>query len=765
MDVKTKPMRQKTYDYMIVVESPTKVQTLKRYLGPRVPVEASKGHVKDLPKSRLGVDLQKGFEPEYVTIDGKRQVLERLVHAAANVKTVYLASDPDREGEAIAFHVAEELQKILPQEALKRVLFYELTQKGVQEGLKRPTALNENLYNAHKARRVLDRLVGYKISPLLWKKVRYGLSAGRVQSIALRLILERERAIRAFVSKTWFTLLAKLSYKEVSFDAELVLYGGKKALFETEPAARDVLKALQGVPLEVSDVAKSERKRSPKPPFKTSTLQQTAASVLGLSPKETMLLAQRLYEGVEIPGIGHAGLITYMRTDSLRLSADMCHRVKAFVKDRFGEPFASKSLRRYENKGRAQDAHEAIRPTDLALTPEALEGKLDKRLLRLYRLIFWRFVASQMTDARFEQVSVTLKAWTAERTEAVFRAKGETLIHSGFLVALELSEPKEATEGVLPGLAYGLSLNPENLQTKEHTTKPPARFTEATLIKELEDLGVGRPSTYATIVSTVQERRYVQKENGQLLPTPLGITVNDLLVSHFPSLLDTGFTAKLENNLDAVEASQMKWQGLISEFYSSFSNELEKANADMPSIKAMRQETGVPCPECHAPTEVRFGKHGYFLSCSRYPECTFSKPCILEPDGGITIAENETVQETGRLCPKCRSRMVIKKGRYGTFMACSNYPSCKETGPVTLGIPCPQEGCDGELAERRSKRGSKFYGCTKYPACTLAFSREPVQACCTACGFQVMVRVKDRKGETKSLQCPRCKTLVELATA
>jgi DNA topoisomerase-1 len=297
---------------------------------------------------------------------------------------------------------------------------------------------------------------------------------------------------------------------------------------------------------------------------------------------------------------------------------------------------------------------------------------------------------------------------------------------------------------------------------KDNTTKPPARFTEATLIKELEDLGIGRPSTYATIVSTVQERRYVQKENGQLLPTPLGITVSDLLVAHFPGLLDTGFTAKLENDLDAIEANQMKWQGLIADFYSSFAKELEKANEDMPSIKAMRQETGVSCPECQALTEVRFGKHGYFLSCSRYPECTFSKPCILEPDGSITIAENGEVQETGRFCPKCKSPMVIKKGRYGAFMACSNYPACKETSPVTLGIPCPKEGCDGELAERRSKRGSTFYGCTNYPKCSLVLSKEPVQACCTACGFQVMVRVKDRKGETKSLQCPNCKTFVEL---
>jgi DNA topoisomerase-1 len=757
-------MGTKTYDYMIVVESPTKVQTLKRYLGPSVPVEASKGHVKDLPKSRLGVDLQKDFEPEYVTIEGKVQVLKRLVDAAANVKTVYLASDPDREGEAIAFHVAEELQKILPQDALKRVLFYELTQKGVQEGLKRPAALNLNLYNAHKARRVLDRLVGYKISPLLWKKVRYGLSAGRVQSVALRLVLERERAIRAFVPKTWFTLLAKLAHQGVPFDAELAVYAGKKALFEDEQTARGALKALQGVPLVVSDIAKSERKRAPKPPFKTSTLQQTAASVLGFSPKETMLLAQRLYEGVEIAGFGHAGLITYMRTDSLRLSPDMCHKAKEFVKDRFGGSFASKTLRRYENKARAQDAHEAIRPTDMALTPEALEGKLDRRLHRLYRLIFWRFVASQMTDARFETISVTLKAWTADGTEAIFRAKGETLLHSGFLAALEMSEPKESLEGTLPELQSDASLSPENLVLKEHTTKPPARFTEATLIKELEDLGIGRPSTYATIVSTVQERRYVQKENGQLLPTPLGITVSDLLVAHFPSLLDTGFTAKLENDLDAIEANQMKWQGLIADFYSSFAKELEKANEDMPSIKAMRQETGVSCPECQALTEVRFGKHGYFLSCSRYPECTFSKPCILEPDGSITIAENGEVQETGRFCPKCKSPMVIKKGRYGAFMACSNYPACKETSPVTLGIPCPKEGCDGELAERRSKRGSTFYGCTNYPKCTFVLSKEPVQACCTACGFQVMVRVKDRKGETKSLQCPNCKTFVELTT-
>lgn len=756
-------MKAKPSDCMIVVESPTKIQTLKRYLGPGYQLEASKGHVKDLPKSRLGVDIEKDFEPEYVTIEGKGSVLKRLVEAAAKVKTVYLASDPDREGEAIAFHIAEELLKVLPPNALKRVLFYELTPKGIKEGMGRPMELNLDLYNAHKARRVLDRLVGYKISPLLWKKVKYGLSAGRVQSVALRLVIERERQVRAFVPKAWWTLSAKLNHEGVVFDAELALYQGKKARFEDKKRAMAALDALKGAHLRVEEVQESERARTPKPPFKTSTLQQTAASVLGFSPKETMLLAQRLYEGVEVPGFGHVGLITYMRTDSLRLSAEMCQKAKTFIKERFGSSFAAKALRRYESKGRSQDAHEAIRPTEVSITPETLEGKLDKRLFKLYRLIYWRFIASQMSEARLKQTTVTLMADLPQGNEAVFKAKGEAILHLGFLKALELSEPKEILEGLLPeGLKKGLSLKPEEIGLKEHTSKPPARYTEASLIKELEDRGIGRPSTYATIVSTIQDRRYVQKEEGLLIPTPLGITVNDLLVAHFPKLLDTGFTAQLENDLDAIEASKMRWNRLISEFFTAFEQELEQAGREMPNIKAMRQETGVPCPECQAPTEVRFGKHGYFLSCSRYPDCTFSKPCILEADGSITVAENGNETMTDRLCPLCQAPMVMKRGRYGAFMACSRYPECKGTSPVTLGIPCPVEGCPGELLERRSKRGSVFFGCTNYPECKFVLSKEPMPSCCLKCGFQVMVKLKNRQGEIRALQCPNCKALLEL---
>ena len=750
-------MTTKGYSSVLIVESPTKVKTLKRYVGRDVLVEASVGHIKDLPKSRLGVDTEHDFEPEYVTIKGKDKIIKKLTEVARNVDTIYLASDPDREGEAIAFHVADEILKEMPSSNIKRILFYEITRQGVVNAFSNPSKLNEMLFFAHKARRVLDRLVGYKISPLLWEKVRYGLSAGRVQSVALRLLVDRERAIKAFVPKEWFTLEALLKKEGTEFHAELMEYEKRKAHFKDDSLAKKVLHHLSGLPLVVKNVQHTERRRSPKPPFITSTLQQAAAANFGFDAKETMVLAQRLYEGIDIPGIGQTGLITYMRTDSTRLSLDMCKLARDFVKDYFGMDYIASSIKEYESSKRVQDAHEAIRPTELNITPENLEGKIAKKLLKLYSLIFWRFMSSQMKEARFLQTVVLL-----ETEKAIFKAKGEITLHLGFLKALEINELAYSDMESIPMLEVGEKMNPEKLEIKKHTTKPPSRYTEASLIKELEEKAIGRPSTYASIVSTILDRKYIEKQNSNFLPSQLGIIINDLLVSHFPNLLDIDFTAKLEKELDLVEDGLVDWHTLIKDFYLSLNTELMKAKEFMPSMKEFRQKTDILCDICNAPTEVRFGKRGYFLSCTRFPECTFAKPCTLRRDGSIEIVNDDSYQLTDKKCPKCQALMLVKFGRFGKFLACSRYPECKGILPFSTGIKCPLGECEGELVQRLSKKGRRFYGCSNYPRCTVVFFDEPVSISCQQCGFKVLV--KKMRSKQEILQCPSCKATYEKDT-
>lgn len=730
---------------LIIVESPAKIKTIKKFLGSGYEVEASVGHVRDLPSKTLGVDEERDFAPEYQIIPGKAKVVSKLKAAAKEADTVYLAPDPDREGEAIAWHVAEIIRDTNPN--LKRIQFNEITAKAVKEALAHPTELRKTLFDSQQARRILDRLVGYKISPLLWKNVKRGLSAGRVQSVALRLIVDRERERQAFVSEEyWVFKVSLLAEAPPVFDADLWKVDQAKPELKNAEDASKLEERIAGQAFVVEDITQKERQRHPRPPFITSTLQQEASNRLSFNAKRTMSVAQRLYEGVELEGRGTTALITYMRTDSVRVSDEAQAAAKDWIVQNLGPDFLPAKPRVYKSKGSAQDAHEAIRPVDPALTPDAVKKSLPPEQYRLYNLIWQRFMASQMASARFWDTVVTIKSGPAQ-----WRTKGEQLIFPGFLQVFPTAG--EADTPALPELRQGQELQLKKLHKEQKFTQPPARFSEASLVRKLEELGIGRPSTYAAIISTLTERDYVQMEERQFLPTDLGSVVCDLLVEHFARLMDTGFTAYMEERLDQVAEGSVDWVELMRSFAQDFYPLLDKARETMTQIKA-GIDTDLSCPQCEdGRLTMKFGKNGTFLGCSNYPTCTFTSNYTRDDQGEIQLAAPEPSAELGP-CPDCKTgQLVIKKTRAGgRFIACTNYPDCRHAESVSTGVACPREGCTGELVEKSSRRGKVFFSCSTYPKCDYAVWDMPVDQPCPLCESKILVRKESKKGTY--LACP-----------
>ena len=731
---------------LIVVESPAKARTIKKYLGKEFEVMASVGHIKDLPKSQLGVDIENDFAPLYETIKGKGKVIRDIKSAAKSAEKVYLAPDPDREGEAIACHIAEEIKD---KDKVYRVLFNEITRKGIDEAIKHPLKLDLNKYASQQTRRILDRLVGYKISPILWEKVRRGLSAGRVQSVAVRVICERESEIRAFVPTEYWSVTAKFEGEvPPPFEAKLFKFKNKKINLGSEEETSALLASLKGARYLVERIEKKERKRNPSPPFITSTLQQDAARKLSFSAKKTMMLAQRLYEGIDFGSEGPVGLITYMRTDSVRVADEAVADVRSFIAERFGKQYLPDSPRQFKKGKAIQDAHEAIRPTSMANTPEVAKKFLEKDQLRLYDLIWKRFVASQMNPALIDQTSIDITAG-----DALFRATGSIVKFQGFMKIYTEGKDKvdeEEKEDSLPSLNKGEVLKLLKLDPRRHFTEPPPRFTEATLVKELEEKGIGRPSTYAAIISNIQDREYVLLEKKVFFPTELGMLITDLLVHSFPDIINVEFTANMEKKLDEIEEGKEDEAHALKEFYEPFHSALVSARDTMRNVKKEEVLTDIPCDLCKTNMVIKWGKMGEFLTCPNYPECKNTANFSRDSSGKITVEEEE-IQLTSKICPKCGKQMAVKTGKFGRFLACSDYPACKLTAPFSLDIKCPDCN-EGEICERRSRKGKIFYSCSEYPKCKFAFWDKPLPEKCPLCGAHFLVE-KVSKKEGSLIRC------------
>lgn len=741
---------------LLIVESPTKVNTLKKIVGKDFIIKASVGHLKDLPKKKLGVDVDNDFAPEYITIRGKGKILQELKTAAKKCDMIYLAPDPDREGEAIAHHIGNEVARFTKGKIV-RVTFNEITKKAVLEAIKNPTELNHNRVNAQQARRILDRLVGYKISPILWKKVHRGLSAGRVQSVALRIVCEREREILAFEPREYWSITLELEGSEKpQFQAKLFKIDGDKAEIANKAEADEILKGLEGAKPVLEDIVKKERKRNPSAPFITSTLQQEASRKLNFSPKKTMMLAQRLYEGIAMGRKGTVGLITYMRTDSVKLSDQALEEVRAFIPERYGKEFLPGTPNLYKSKKSAQEAHEAIRPTDVLLEPSTIKESLEKDMFRLYQLIWSRFVSCQMVPAVLDTTQFDIKTG-----KFLFRSNGSILKFAGFMKVYVESQDDEkgdavqssgkADDRLLPALKKGEELKVQEVLPEQHFTQPPARFSEAMLVKELEDKGVGRPSTYAATISVIKDRDYIQNVDRRLQPVELGFMINDLLVENFPDIMTTEFTSKMEEQLDDIEAGNLEWVDALRSFYNPFKADLEKAEEKMKDFKAQVEETDEVCEKCDQPMIIKWGRFGKFMACTGYPECKNTKDLGGKGDSEDGAKDDEVEGN----CDKCDSPLIMKRGRFGKFIACSNYPECKFTKAIGLGITCPEEACEGEIAARRSKKGRTFYGCTKYPDCKFTSWDKPVAEACPECKNPFLIE-KWKKNEDPSTLCPSC---------
>jgi DNA topoisomerase-1 len=726
---------------LIIVESPAKARTITKFLGKDFVVKASVGHIKDLPKTKLGVDVEHGFEPHYIMIRGKKKIITELKKAGKAATEIYLAPDPDREGEAIAWHIAEVLAD--KKKNIYRVLIHEITPRAVADALKNHRELRESLYRAQQARRILDRLVGYKISPLLWQKVKRGLSAGRVQSVALKLICEREREIQAFIPQEYWSITAQLEHpqKPPAFEAKLTQIKEQKLQINNEEEAKKITAGLREKQFVVADIAKKEKKRNPSPPFITSTLQQEASRKLRFSAKKTMFIAQQLYEGIDLGEWGRVGLITYMRTDSVRLSQDAVREVRELIKRQFGDQYLPDKPQIYKSRSSAQEAHEAIRPTSLDMPPEKVKEFLTPDQRSLYKLIWDRFLACQMRPAILDQTTIKIKA-----NDHLFIATGSVTKFAGFTaVYVEGKDTQEGEEeeGVLPILNPGDILQLLGILPKQHFTQPPPRFTESTLVRELEEKGIGRPSTYASILSNIRDKRYVELIERKFHPTELGFLVADLLTENFPTIMDVGFTAHMEENLDKIEEEKVPWRQVLEEFYHPFEENLKKAEANMRDVKGERTPTDIRCEQCGSAMEIRWGRFGKFLSCTSYPECKNAKMFRKDEEGKIMVEESPSVDER---CPQCDSPMIVKEGRYGKFLACSRYPDCKGTKSVSIGVECPQPGCGGSLVQRRTKKGRIFFGCNKYPDCRFALWERPVKKSCPQCGATFLVEKKTKEG-------------------
>jgi DNA topoisomerase I len=748
---------------LVVVESPTKVKTLKKYLGNGYNVAATVGHIKDLPQKELGVDVEKGFKPKYRTIPGKQKVVKSLRLAARDTTEVFLAPDPDREGEAIAWHAADILKA--KDRKFHRVLFHELTKDAVLKALSQPEALNPYKYEAQQTRRILDRLVGYEISPLLWRKVKSGLSAGRVQSVAVRIICERERAIQAFEPEEYWSITADLGAEvPPPFIAKLVKKNAEKLKIPDEAAAKQILDDLENENFVVAKVVKKTVRRNPQPPFITSKLQQEAIRKLRFSAKKTMVVAQQLYEGIELGG-ETVGLITYMRTDSTRIAPEAAKEAQDLILKEFGDDYTLKKPRTFKNPKKSQDAHEAIRPTSVFHRPEKIKPYLSADQLALYTLIWKRFLASQMQHALINQNSIAIKAG-----DYGFTASGSTVKFPGFMalymsVDEELSQKKEKSKALLPELTEGQVLDLKKITPKQHFTAPPPRFSEASLVKELEENGIGRPSTYANILSTIRDKGYVELLKGYFRPTELGFIVNDLIVTSFPEEFKVEFTARMEDDLDRVEAAEIKSDTILEKFYTAFKKRLEDATDNMRSMKAVGFPTGLTCPQCQEnELHIKVGKNGHFLACSGYPDCRYSRNYTRDEKGKLQVVEPQTQLAENVSCDKCGSPMVVKQGKFGDFLACSGYPDCKNTRSVNgshpareTGVKCPQPDCDGKIVERKSRRGKIFYGCSRYPDCTFATWDKPLDKPCPKCGAPFLVQKSTkRKGDYVTCLTKEC---------
>ena len=828
---------------LVIVESPAKAKTINKYLGRNYTVKASYGHVMDLPKKELGIDIAHGFEPTYEVSPSKTDVVQALQKAASTADAVYLAGDPDREGEAICSHLAsvlsgpklefpteEELEKekaeakaeakaagkkgkkkakkpvkkviargkpVIARKNIFRVMFNEITPKAIKAAFEHPGEINENLVDAQQARRVLDRLVGYKISPLLWDKVRRGLSAGRVQTVALRLIVDREAEIRAFNPVEYWTIHALLGAGNPPiFEAKLTKFKGEDVEVHTQAEADAIVAATQNGAWKVASVTQKEKRRNAPPPFTTSKLQQAAYNRLRYTAKRTMSLAQRLYEGVELGEQGSIALITYMRTDSVRVSNEALDQVRGLIGTSFGANYLPEKPNFFKSKKDAQDAHEAIRPTDASLTPADVKQYLSEDLYKLYQLIWQRFVASQMVPAVFDQTTVDVTAG-----EYTFRATGSVQKFDGYLAVYQVSaeddeEPEDASKALLPAVTEGEILRLENVRPEQHFTEPPPRYNDATLVKELEEKGIGRPSTYASIISTLVDREYVTKDQGRFSPTMLGEKVSTLLVKSFEDIFDIGFTARMEDELDEIEEGKMPWKKAVKEFYGRFAQDLEQAKGEMESYKA-GIPTGQKCEKCgQGELLERISRHGFFLGCSRYPDCDFIRDLSpeLPPETENGVPKIETCDNCGRemvikrgrwgaflactgypdckttrrlkagtrkalqpdelldeKCPECESQLVKKHGQYGEFIGCTAYPKCKYIRSKTLGIKCPK--CEsGELTERVAKKGKRrvFYGCNKYPDCDFTTPHLPIAEPCPKCGAHFIVEKRGKFGAVRA---------------
>ncbi len=808
---------------LVIVESPAKAKTINKYLGRDFTVKASMGHVRDLPKKKLGVDVKRGFAAEYEALPTRKKVLDELKEAAKDAEAVFLAADPDREGEAICWHLSEALGG-RSKKKYRRVVFNEITKKAVQQAFENPGEVDQKKVDAQQARRILDRLVGYKVSPILWDKVRRGLSAGRVQSVALRLICDRDREIRAFVAEEYWSVLAHLGAKQPPvFGANLLKRDGKNIEIGAAEQAEEVRKHLEGGVFRVAKVQRKERRRYPVPPFITSKLQQDVFKKLRFTVKRTMQVAQRLYEGIELGEDGALGLITYMRTDSTRVSDDALVAVRERITLSYGADHLPEKPIFYKTKKDAQDAHEAIRPTYLDRDPESVKRFLSKDEYQVYKLIWNRFVASQMKPAVYDETVVDIEATpkTGKAPVYLLRAKGSTLKFKGFLAVYEESpdekpeakvreealaddstEPEDAT-AQLPPLAEGDVLKLEKLDTDQHFTQPPARFSEASLVKELEENGIGRPSTYASIIATIETREYIEKREARLHPTELGFLVTELLVEHFQDIMNVEYTAAMEQELDEIEEGKDNLLNTLSQFWKKFEKDLKKAQAEMKDVKAMEEKTDEKCDKCGSPMVLKWGRYGKFLACSAYPECKNTRQMTGVGGDGSPEVHEDVLKE---LCPKDGQPMIVKKGRFGPFLACSNYPDCKTTkrlvrgeggklqveqlppidekcpecgsdlmwrrgrfGPFVacsnypeckyikkkeakeIGMTCPECG-QGAVVERKGRWGRSFYGCKRYPECKFTEYARPLTEPCPDCGRAYLLE-KETKKEGKVVFC------------
>ena len=810
---------------LVVVESPAKAKTINKYLGRDFIVKASIGHIKDLPSKGLGVDVQNDFEPTYEIIPDSRKrnnkkIVADLKKTAKAAAAIYLAADPDREGEAICQHLAEEIVPKKPAVPAYRVMFNEITKRAVQQAFEQPKQIDEHLVDAQQARRVLDRLVGYKVSPLLCRSIGGRLSAGRVQSVALRMVVEREREIEAFVKTEYWTITANLVGKQPpAFDARLLKVGEQtvktsgfdqdlkknEILIGEEVQAKEIVAEAQQQAFVVKEVTTKERKRNPVPPFITSKLQQEASRKLGFPVKRTMVIAQRLYEGIELGDEGSVGLITYMRTDSTRVGEAALAEARQFIQVQYGANYLPEKAAHYRSKKDAQDAHEAIRPTDVARTPDSLAKYLKPEELKLYRLIWQRFVASQMMPALFDQTTIDIQAG-----RFVFRATGSVLKFDGFLKVYQEGRDEKAEdeeERRLPLVTEGEALKLNKIEPEQHFTEPPPRYTEATLVKALEEKGIGRPSTYAAIMTTIQDREYVEKKEGRFHPTALGKTVNDVLIEGgFDDLFNETYTARMEEELDEIEEGKLKWTDALHEFYDKFKQDLAKFQKYTKDIKEKETPTDEVCLKCGTPGMVqKLGRFGKYLKCL---ECGATRDAVVGTDGGAAAAQtssdgNETEEpEACELCgkpmqlkrgrfgpfygcsgyPECRNirkisrsgkltappelldekcpvddaQLVKRHGRYGEFISCSNYPKCKYIKRETIGVACPRPGCKGEIIVKRSKRGKIFYGCSEYPKCETVFWDKPVAETCPQCGAPFLLEKTTKKGTTRRCANEEC---------